>query len=477
MQQKIDIHGSEQFCIGRNAELCRHTFSESVISNRHLRIHCVLYEQDRIYETPPFVYATDMSRNGTYLRKSNIGCTSSQGRGVLMGQKSGAFLLDNGDELRMSDSLTLIYRSHIPPTASGLTALQKREARLFSSRFLLTDRILGIGGYGKVVIALHQKTQRQVACKIIKLSLNASKPTTLSLRHSTNGTRPKALPSRSAKCFREFDILKDLSHPNIITLEKVFWSSNSIYILEELVTGGDLFSYVEYKGGRLGDVQAAVIVRQILKGVEYLHDRDIVHRDLKPDNILMTSLDDGARIVITDFGNARALPEWTSVSLDKLLHKQRMFSYAGTLEFAAPEIHKKNPLISEDGGYSKSVDMWSVGCLTALLLSGDVIFTDRADPRYEKNPAAVILGLAATCNLSVLDDETHTTWSQVGSRPRNFIKKLLQLDESKRMTATESLHHPWFSDKKYAQEFDDLYQRSIRTWRPRPKIAQLVEPI
>jgi serine/threonine protein kinase len=92
---------------------------------------------------------------------------------------------------------------------------------------------------------------------------------------------------------------------------------------------------LEYKGGHLQDVEAAVIIRQVLKGTKYLHDQSIVHRDLKPDNIMMTSLDDGARVIITDFGNARYLPDERSTA-EESSRMQRMFSYVGTLEYSAP---------------------------------------------------------------------------------------------------------------------------------------------
>lgn len=150
-----------------------------------------------------------------------------------------------------------------------------------------------------------------------------------------NPSNPK-LKIRDDPQFREFEILKDLDHPNIIRLEKVFWSVNTFYIFQELVAGGDLFSYIESKGGRVPDVEAAVIIRQILKAIEYIHDRDIVHRDLKPDNILVTSTVEGARIVLTDFGNARYLPENTAELHDLPAKKRRMFTVAGTLEFVAP---------------------------------------------------------------------------------------------------------------------------------------------
>ncbi|KAF2263899.1 kinase-like protein [Lojkania enalia] len=483
----VEIFGNEEFYLGRNPALCRQYWSDSYISNKHLRIHCVLYEQDPIADIPPFVYATDVSTNGTYLKKSNSECSSSQGRGIRMGRNKGAFLLDNGDELQISDSVTLIYRSLIQVDPVELTPTQVQEKRLFSSRYLITRRVLGIGGYGRVMVGINQKTQRQLACKVIDLRHlyhGLSPPITQQFisnheQSQTDGTyvTKKIWPTRVAKCFREFDILKDLTHPNIVSLEKVFWSSNTIYIFQELVTGGDLFSYLEYKGGRLCDVEAAVIVRQILKGIEYLHGHDIAHRDLKPDNILMTSLDDGARIVITDFGNARFLPKEPNGYNSRLPMKRRMFSLVGTLEYTAPEIHRMNRTIPESYGYSRAVDMWSVGAISAALLSGDAIFTNRFHPHFERDPRSVILPIAAKCDLSALDDEDHPVWSGVGFRPKDFIRKLLVLREDERMTATEALAHTWFSNKYHAAEFDALYDRAIKAWQPRRKVFRLVEPI
>lgn len=220
-----------------------------------------------------------------------------------------------------------------------------------------------------------------------------------------------------------------------------------------------------------------MVVQQILKGVEYLHRQDIVHRDLKPDNILMTSLEDGARAVITDFGNARFLPGKNNASVMENNRYQRMFSYVGTLEFAAPEIHKANPTIPAKEGYSTSVDMWSIGSITATLLTGDVIFTDRNHPNYYKDPRAVIVSLAAVCDLSVLDESYHPLWSVVGDRPKSFIKGLLVLEEDERMTALEALVHPWFANECHANDYENLYERSIRDWKPRQRNEQLVERI
>jgi serine/threonine protein kinase len=445
-------------------------------------VHCILYDQDPESKIAPFVYATDVSVNGTYLKKTNADNAGSQGDGIFMGRSS-TFLLEHGDELHISETVKLIFYSMRPIEQAEFTLVQERETEIFAQDYLITGRLLGEGGYGKVVIGVHQETQRQVACKIVRLDHLYDRSPAPNLRLPTGPREGKVRaakkrwPTRVAACFREFDILKDLSHPNIVSIEKVFWSNNTIYILQELVTGGDLFSFIEYKGGRLDNLQAVIVIRQILLGVEYLHAQEIVHRDLKPDNVLMTSLEDGARVVITDFGSARFLPDAASMSSQHTKKPQRMFSYVGTLEYAAPEIHKMNPTIPAEAGYTKAIDMWSLGSITASVLAGEVIFTNRAHSQYESNPRFVIVSLAAQCDLSVLDNEHHPTWSEVDPPAKDFIKRLLVLDENARMTATQALAHSWFANDCYGDDLEDLYARSVRDWHPRPADSQLVARI
>jgi pheromone a factor receptor len=260
---------------------------DPTISNKHLRIHCILYDESGSGGVPPLVYATDVSSNGTFFTKTNAVCTNSQAdQGVLMTRQHGAFLLDDRDELRISDSVTLIYHDMEAKATSPLTPTQEREVPHFASRYLITGRLLGKGGFGKVVVGIHQKSKRQLACKVINMKEFYPKEVIPDLRLPTHEeTQPsiahgsgKRWPSRVTRSSREFRILKDLSHPNIINVEKVFWSPSTIYLFQELITGGDLFSYMERKEGTLNSIDAAVIVLQILKCVEYLHDRDIVHK-------------------------------------------------------------------------------------------------------------------------------------------------------------------------------------------------------
>lgn len=494
----IQIRGNDDFCLGRSTKYCRFRLSDPTISNRHLRIHCILYEEVADTGIPPLVYVSDLSTNGTYLKRGNADravVPVSLSHDISIDRKNGAYLLTDGDQLRISKDVTLVYHSLIKSHQDELSNIQKQEIQHFSSRYEITNRNLGSGGNGKVLVAIHQKTQRQLACKIVDLthihaklkdrglrSVNAQTTSDLDGKlsescgiHEYPLNLPDRWPKKVKKCFREFEITKNLSHPNVIAIEKIFLSSNTIYIFQELITGGDLFSYLEYRGGHLCDAEAAVIMRQVLKAVEYLHDQGIVHRDLKPDNILMTSLDHGARVVLTDFGNARYIPSPSELDNQAVAPKSRMFSMVGTLEYAAPEVHKLNKTIPKNCGYSKSVDMWSIGSITTALLTGEVIFTDRAHVDYENNPRDVILGLSAKCDLSVLD--SHPVWLTVGRRPKDFIKNLLVLDEGRRMSVTQALAHPWFTNNYHAAEFEALYDHAIKDWRPRRKIFRVVEPI
>ena len=98
------------------------------------------------------------------------------------------------------------------------------------------------------------------------------------------------------------------------------------YLFQEIVTGGDLFSYLESKGGMLSETDATVIVYQILMGVKYLDEEHVVHGDLKPENILLASKSSGCRVILTDFGAARRIEQ----------HKARVVNHGGTTEYAAP---------------------------------------------------------------------------------------------------------------------------------------------
>ena len=117
-------------------------------------------------------------------------------------------------------------------------------------------------------------------------------------------------------------------------------------------------------------------------------------------------------------------------------------------------------------GYSKAVDLWSLGCVTVVLLTGGGAFVDPATGTYSEQ-------LAHACNMSFLRDSSD--WQQVRARPKSFVDGLLVLDEEKRMAAHQALHHEWFSNEVHKTNFEELYQRTIKHWRPRPQRRDIVE--
>ena len=156
----------------------------------------------------------------------------------------------------------------------------------------------------------------------------------------------------------EVEILKIANHPNIIKLHSVFESVYYIYIIMEYCAGGDLFSYLEQRQFKLKEERAAQIIQQLSTAVYFLHEYGIIHRDLKPENILMTDTSDTAKIKLLDFG------------LGKMVGPNELCEeFFGTLSYVSPEVLQSKP-------YNKSVDLWSIGVITYLLVSGFLPFDD-----------------------------------------------------------------------------------------------------
>lgn len=301
---------------------------DPTISAHHLRIRCVVYEEDdEGHVIPPMVYVRVISRNGCNLQRYFL----EQGpENIHLTQNQQDYLLGDKDVLQLSANVTIRYRAAEQPgkPEDQLDDIRRLEIQRFASQYHVMPRKLGAGGYASVFVALKQSTQQQVACKIVPLPYK--RPGAAQRINSTEFEQ-KLIKKRESLA-REYEVLKNLNHPNIITLERVFCTTYNIYIFQELVTGGDLLSYLELKGP-LSEPQAAVIVHQVLKAVEYLHNNQIVHRDLKPENILMTSWRDGARIVLTDFGQARTLQDAKTVAKSSVF---RMQSIVGTVGYTAP---------------------------------------------------------------------------------------------------------------------------------------------
>ncbi|KAJ5573873.1 uncharacterized protein N7459_008300 [Penicillium hispanicum] len=430
----LQIYSGQEIFVGRDKRNCQCLVEDPFVSNKHLRIYTVLYDEDNPQDVPPLVYAQDLSLNG------------STWNNYPMGKGKGGFLLSHGDVLQVSIGIFFQFRS-TARNENCFSTLHIREMRSFEDRYVITPRVLGSGAHGRVHMAFKKNTGQQLACKMIDLQAiksqmlkdageeQQSKYFSDSSSRRSEWTSALRNPEQKAKFERKMEtyqreasILARLSHPNIIKLKQVIRSDDTIYIFSELVTGGDLFSYISYRG-RLEENAAALIIRQVLLALEYLHDRHIVHRDLKPDNILMASLEDEARVVLTDFGCARRVEPL-----------QRMMSLVGTLEYCAPEVKSSGKL-----GYTKAVDLWSLGCVTAVLLLG---YTPFDDPAHD-----VISGLS--------DLEGEMIAQGIGLCAEDFLRRLLVLDETTRMDVKQALRHSWLKNSAHRGDSAEAYKRSI----------------
>ncbi|KAL4227700.1 Death-associated protein kinase 2 [Mactra antiquata] len=210
---------------------------------------------------------------------------------------------------------------------------------------------------------------------------------------------------------REIEILTETNHRNIINLYEVYETNREIILILELVDGGELFEHLSERD-KLCEEEASSFIKQILDGVEHLHSKHIAHLDLKPENILLQ--DRGSTAVkLIDFGLSR-----------KIAPKQDVRAMMGTAEFVAPEVVSYEPL-------SVATDMWSIGVLTYILLSG-------ASPFLGENQQDTYHNITS---LNYQFDEEY--FDGTSELAKDFIQNLLVKDQRKRATIYECLKHPW----------------------------------
>ena len=213
----------------------------------------------------------------------------------------------------------------------------------------------------------------------------------------------------------EIEILKICQHPNIIQLYEVFENLDYFYIIMEYCSGGDLFSYLECRDFHLPEPLACKFMHKICAALYYIHSYGIAHRDLKPENVLMTTKDENADLRILDFGLSKIIgPD------------EKCTEPYGTLSYVAPEVLLDIP-------YGKEVDLWSLGVIAYLMLSGSLPFDDRESEEE-------------IARKTVSEDPPYkgSIWKKISDEAKDFIKKLLVKNPEKRMNVKEALQHEWF---------------------------------
>uniref|UniRef100_A0A3B4B016 Protein kinase domain-containing protein n=1 Tax=Periophthalmus magnuspinnatus TaxID=409849 RepID=A0A3B4B016_9GOBI len=247
------------------------------------------------------------------------------------------------------------------------------------------------GAFSEVVLAEEKGTQRLVAIKCIP---------------------KKALEGKENNIENEIAVLHRIKHPNIVSLEDIFESTSHLYLVMQLVSGGELFDRIVEKGFYT-ERDASQLIQQILDAVKYLHDMGIVHRDLKPENLLYYSMDEDSKIMISDFG------------LSKIEGSGSVMSTAcGTPGYVAPEVLAQKP-------YSKAVDCWSIGVISYILLCG-------YPPFYDENDAKLFEQI-----LKAEYEFDSPYWDDISDSAKDFICHMMEKDPMKRYTCEQALQHPW----------------------------------
>lgn len=244
----------------------------------------------------------------------------------------------------------------------------------------------------RVKIAVDRRTEVRVAIKIMDKGEIRAQEFTAQVR-------------------REIYIMRCLKHRHIVRMIEVLTSDTKLYIVMELVTGGELFDRIEK--GRVTEDKARQYFQQLVDGVDFCHKKGVAHRDLKPENLL---LDDKGDIKITDFGFSSMKGMDVSTGL--------LFTQCGTPDYCAPEI-----IDNAQKGYTGSkVDAWSCGIILYALLCGRLPFQE---PDTEK-----LYDLILACRVR------YPPFISVDAR--DLLENLLVRDPNKRFDLYKVKRHPWF---------------------------------
>ncbi|XP_051984195.1 myosin light chain kinase 2, skeletal/cardiac muscle-like [Xyrauchen texanus] len=280
-----------------------------------------------------------------------------------------------------------------PPAPFSHRVVSAKPNQINNFYTINRQEVLGGGRFGQVHKCIENSSGLSLAAKIIKARSQKEKDVVKN----------------------EIQVMNQLDHANLIQLYAAYESRNDIILVLEYVDGGELFDRIIDENYKLTELDTVTFIRQICEGLRYMHKMYILHLDLKPENILCVSRLTN-KIKIIDFGLAR-----------KYQPKEKLRVNFGTPEFLAPEV------INYDF-VSFNTDMWSLGVITYMLLSGLSPFLGDDDNQTLNNILA--------CQWNFEEDE----FIDISKEAKDFISKLLIVDKSWRIGASEALRHPWLSD-------------------------------
>ena len=292
---------------------------------------------------------------------------------------------------------------------------------------------LGEGSYGTVWKVKQRKTNLIRAMKKITKNTNSKSETVNEI-------------------INEIELLKKLDHPNIVKIFEFFIEPDGYYLITEYCGGGELFDAIK-KNGCFTEPVAANIMYQIFNAINYCHQtNNIIHRDLKPENILIVNKDESTgfyNVKIIDFGTAKIYEK--NKNLNKII---------GSSYYIAPEVLLKN--------YNEKCDIWSCGVILYILLSGRAPFTGQRD--------GDVLQKIKQGHY----DLKRKPFDKISVEAKDLIKKCLEMNKNRRISAKDALNHPWFAKNNtkayFCQVTDYFLQKTIeniKNYKPKNKLQEL----
>lgn len=262
----------------------------------------------------------------------------------------------------------------------------------------IKETILGYGAYSTCKLAVSKANGQHFAVKVIDREKTAKDPG------------------------EEIEILLRYGkHPNIITLKDVYEDGQIIYMVMELMMGGELLDKI-LNQKFFSEREAANVLYVLTETIRNLHQNGVVHRDLKPSNILYADPScEPESLRIADFGFAKQLRAENGL----------LMTPCYTANFVAPEVLKKQ-------GYDAAIDIWSLGVLLYTMLAGRTPFANS-----DKDPPEKILSRVSAGKL----DLTHGNWSHISDQAKDLVKSMLLVDPNLRFTAKQVLDHPWLVNR------------------------------
>ncbi|XP_066240202.1 myosin light chain kinase 2, skeletal/cardiac muscle [Saccopteryx leptura] len=281
-----------------------------------------------------------------------------------------------------------------PPPAPFPHRIVELRTGNASSQFTMNSKeALGGGKFGTVCTCTEKATGLKLAAKVIK----------------------KQTPKDKDMVKLEIEVMNQLNHRNLIQLYAAMETPHDIILFLEYIEGGELFERIVDEDYQLTEVDTMVFTRQICDGILFMHKMNVLHLDLKPENILCVNTT-GHLVKIIDFGLAR-----------RYNPNEKLKVNFGTPEFLSPEVVNYDQI-------SDKTDMWSMGVITYMLLSGLSPFLGDDDTETLNN---VLSGNW------YFDEET---FEAVSDEAKDFVSNLLVKDQGARMSAAQCLAHPWLNN-------------------------------